>query len=104
MKLSCVYRLALGLLWIGTAGCGSSARTGPEPEVSLATSSEAQAQFRVLREQWVSSALDARVGLERPLTRFVQRYPNDPQGRWARIYLAWISLQRGERELAERWL
>ncbi len=104
MKLFSASRLALGLLWVGMAGCGSSARTGPQPEVSLATSAEAQAQFRALREQWVSSALDARVGLERPLTRFVQRYPNDPQGRWARIYLAWISLQRGERELAERWL
>jgi hypothetical protein len=86
------------------ASCGSAARAGPEPELALASSAEAQAQFRGLREQWVSTPLDARVGLERPLTSFVQQHPSDPQGRWARIYLAWLSLQRSKIDLAERWL
>ena len=52
----------------------------------------------------MSAPLDARVGLQSELTTFVQSYPTDPQGRWARIYLAWIALQRGELELSERWL
>lgn len=95
---------ALTLLASGLLGCGSATHTGPEPEVSLADSAEAQAQFRALRAQWISTPLDARVGLESPLTSFVQHYPTDPQGRWARIYLAWISLQRGDPTLARRWL
>jgi hypothetical protein len=91
-------------LAIGSLHCASRQQTGPEPEVALARNAEAQARFRALREQWVSSPLDARVALERPLTEFVQRYPSDPQGRWVRIYLAWISLQKGDLDVAARWL
>lgn len=96
--------LAAALLGGSLLDCGSSQRTGPEPVVALATSAEAQARFRALRLQWVSSPLDTRVALERPLTDFVQRYPTDPQGRWVRIYLAWISVQRHRLDEAERWL
>jgi hypothetical protein len=96
--------LAAALLGASLVGCGSSQRTGPEPEVALASSPEAQARFRSLRQQWVSSPLDARVALERSLTDFVQRYPSDPQGRWVRIYLGWISVQRGRLDDAARWL
>src|SRR5690606_32254178 len=85
-------------------GCGSGQRAGPEPEVALASSPEAQATFRGLRQRWVSSPLDARAALERPLTRFVQRFPTDPQGRWARLYLAWLNVQRGDLAVAQRWL
>lgn len=98
------FQLAAGCFWLALAGCGSAASTGPQPEASLAGSAEAQAHFRAVREQWVSSPLDARAGLQPALTAFVQRYPQDAQGRWARIYLAWIALQRGELELSERWL
>lgn len=109
-------RRGLGVAWLGAAllgalsggpalvACGPSQRTGPQPEAALARSAEAQARFRALREQWVSSPLDARVALERSFTDFVQRYPTDPQGRWVRLYLAWISLQRGKLDDAERWL
>ena len=97
--------LALGLSCLcGSLSCGSANRAGLGPDVSLASSVEAQSMFRTLREQWTSTAPDARIGLERPLTHFIQRFPEDPQGRWARIYLAWIALQRGDLELAERWL
>jgi hypothetical protein len=97
-------RVGWVVLGLGFLHCGSSQHAGPEPELALATNAEAQARFRALRQQWVSSPLDARVALERSLTDFVQRYPTDPQGRWVRIYLAWISLQRGKLEDAERWL
>lgn len=98
------------LLWLSFAlpavyaGCGSSSGAGPEPEVSLASSAAAQSEFRELRQQWAATPLDARTKLERPLTQFVQAHPMDPQGRLARIYLAWISIQRGELDVAERWL
>ncbi|HTV24281.1 MAG TPA: hypothetical protein VMG12_36565, partial [Polyangiaceae bacterium] len=94
---------ALAALGLGLH-CGSSQHAGPEPEVALASSADAQARFRELRQLWVSSPLDARVALERSLTDFIQRYPTDPQGRWVRIYLAWISVQRGKLDDAERWL
>ncbi|HEU4582365.1 MAG TPA: hypothetical protein VFS67_29110 [Polyangiaceae bacterium] len=85
-------------------GCGANKRTGLGPEVALASSPEAQAQFRALREQWTSTPPDARVGLERAFTSFIQRFPDDPEGRWIRIYLAWIALARGDLPLSERWL
>jgi len=98
------WALAAALLALLAPGCGSGQAAGPEPEVALASSPEAQSRFRVLREQWVSSPLDARPALERALTDFVQRYPSDPRGRWARLYLAWINVQRGKLDDAERWL
>lgn len=85
-------------------GCASRQEAGPEPELALAGSAEAQARFRSLHEAWVSTPLDARAGLERRLTEFVQRYPTDPQGRWVRIYLAWIAIQQKRLDIAERWL
>jgi hypothetical protein len=96
--------LTAALLTASLVDCGGSQGTGPEPEVALANSSAAQARFRTLRQRWVSSPLDSRVALERPLTDFIQRYPTDPQGRWVRIYLAWISVQRGRLDDAARWL
>src|SRR5688572_19832209 len=84
--------------------CGSATRAGPEPEASLASSEEAQSEFRSLREQWVGTPLDARASLEPQLTRFVQRHPSDHQGRWVRLYLAWIARERNDLTLAERWL
>jgi hypothetical protein len=98
------FWLTAGLLAASALHCGSSQRSGPEPEVALAASAEAQARFRNLRQQWVSSPLDARVALERRFTDFIQRYPTDPQGRWVRIYLAWISIQRRRLDDAKRWL
>ncbi|MEY2929409.1 MAG: hypothetical protein RL033_158 [Pseudomonadota bacterium] len=89
---------------LGAAACASGARAGLGPEASLASSSEAQAQFRALREQWVNTAPEARGGLERAFTSFIQRFPEDPQGRWVRIYLAWLALARADLPLAERWL
>jgi hypothetical protein len=86
------------------SGCAARQETGPEPELALASSAEAQARFRALREAWVSTPLDARTGLERRLTAFVQRYPTDPQGRWVRIYLAWIAIAQKRLDIAERWL
>jgi hypothetical protein len=107
MAPSLTFRpLALGCILLGLSllHCGSGQHTGPEPEVALASNAAAQARFRALRQQWVSSPLDARVALEQSLTDFVQRYPTDAQGRWVRIYLAWISLQRNALDDAERWL
>ncbi|HKO95331.1 MAG TPA: hypothetical protein VJU61_29445, partial [Polyangiaceae bacterium] len=100
-----LWGFSLGITCLGASvGCGSATSVGPGPDVSLASSVEAQAQFRLLKEQWTSAPPDARIDLERPLTGFIQRFPDDPQGRWVRIYLAWIALQRGDLELAERWL
>ncbi len=101
LRSLCLAVLLGVLAWL--SACGSSSQAGPEPEVALASSERAQSEFRELRQRWVMTPLDARVGLERPLTSFVQEHPTDPQGRLARIYLAWISLQRGQLELAERW-
>ena len=80
--------LALGLSCLGGGlSCGSANRAGLGPDVSLASSVEAQSMFRTLREQWTSTAPDARIGLERPLTTFIQRFPQDSRAPQARIFM-----------------
>ncbi len=90
----------LAVVLAASQGCSSATRAGLGPEVSLASSAEAQAQFRALREQWTDTPPDARGGLERACINFIQRFPDDPQGRWVRIYLAWIALSRADLELS----
>ncbi|HVZ35039.1 MAG TPA: hypothetical protein VG963_21585, partial [Polyangiaceae bacterium] len=103
MRRAAPFQLVCGLGWALCLSCGAR-HTGLRPEAALASSAGAQAEFRLLHERWTSTAPDSRPELERELTRFIQRYPEDPEGRWVRIYLAWIRLQLGDIPLAERWL
>jgi hypothetical protein len=86
------------------AACSSASTAGPRPEAALADSRQAQESFRGLRERWVAMAPGARAGLEPELIAFVQAHPTDPKSRLARLYLAWISLRRGDEANAQRWL
>lgn len=104
MRLAPRSRLIWGLSGLICLSCGGHRHAGLRPETALASSPAAQSEFRVLRERWTNTAPDDRRELESELTRFIQRYPDDPQGRWVRIYLAWIRVQLGDIPLAERWL
>lgn len=93
-----------GLLALALAGCSASTTAGPKPEATLADSHAAQEAFRGLHERWVATAPGARSGLEGELIAFVQTYPTDPKSRLARLYLAWLTLRRGDEVDAQRWL
>jgi hypothetical protein len=85
-------------------GCSASATSGPKPEATLADSHAAQEAFRGLHERWVATAPGARTGLEGELIAFVQTHPTDPKSRLARLYLAWLTLRRGDEVDSQRWL
>lgn len=84
--------------------CGSSQRTGPRPEASLATSPEAQREFRALRETWIATAPGSRGSLAPELLAFVNQHPNEAPSQRARLYLAWLSLREDRPDEARRWL
>src|SRR5690606_27613312 len=57
-----------------------------------------------LEEAWEASSVPERAELETRLAAFVRRYPNDPGTHRARVLLAWVQLERGQLDEAERSL
>lgn len=84
--------------------CSRSNSALPSPTPSLADSRSSQDAFRLVEVQWLASAPADRGSLEVPLTLFVQAYPTDGHSRRARLYLAWLNLQKQDIGTAERWL
>lgn len=89
--------LAVALLLV--PGCGGD-RKGEGPHASLASASDAQAQFRALRARFFDSGAAGRVALIPDLRAFVERFPDDPRKDDVRVYLGWAYLELGERERA----
>jgi hypothetical protein len=77
-------------------GCGSEGRLGTQPASSLASSPAAQREFRELHRSWLSAGPADRAKLEPRVRNFLERHGGDPRARLARLYLAWILIQRGE--------
>ncbi len=77
-------------------GCGGSGAAGDKPEAALAETLAAQREFRALHRRWVTASDAGRRRLEQPLSSFVARHPEDDRARVARVYLAWILIQRGK--------
>ncbi|HEY3497857.1 MAG TPA: hypothetical protein VGK73_24330 [Polyangiaceae bacterium] len=89
---------ALALL-LFVAGCGGD-RRHDGPGVSLASASDAQAEFRALRARFFDGGPAGRVALIPRLREFVERFPEDPRKDDVRVYLGWAYLELGERERA----
>jgi branched-chain amino acid transport system substrate-binding protein len=98
----CLAALAVG----GLATCRHPQPAEPAPQPALADSREAQRDFRSIVGRWLEASPETRGALEQPLRDFIRRYPSDDLGRPARVYLAWILIQRKEltaaRELVAR--
>ncbi len=92
------------LLFSGLLGsCGGRQSDLPQPEATLSDSKAAQHDFRALARRWMAAGPGpARAKLERPLQAFLQRYPDDPRSALVRIYLAWIRIQQGKLEDAQK--
>lgn len=86
--------------------CGPGlAESGPPPAPALADSGSAQRAFRTLRERWHAAAPEEQTRLIAEFREFLATYPEDDQVRLARVYLAWLLVNKGAlpeaRELIE---
>jgi hypothetical protein len=92
-RRSQAYALVLTTLFVA---CGASSSSPDAPEPGLAVSRAAQHEFRDLRNRFILASPAARAELAPAFERFIERHRDDPRGRVARLYLAWIYIRRGE--------
>jgi len=85
-----------------TQGCGGRSGAESAPAAALAGSRSTQEAFRPLKQQFISSNRARRALLEANLNWFVTSYPKDGQVPLAKVYLALISVDRGDLERAQR--
>jgi len=90
----CRSRLGWLPLLLLVLSCGDHQAPVSAPKPVLSDSRAAQREFRPLEQRWRRGDREERAGLERPLRDFIRRYPADDQSRLARVYLAWILMQR----------
>lgn len=94
--------LAAGALALLLGGCAADTKGDAQPRTALATSAEAQLEFRSLQQRWLAER--DRSALEAPLAEFLMRHAGDPREALARVYLAWIYLDSGRLDRAEQVL
>lgn len=82
------------LVVLAAVGCGGSSASG-RPQANVAASVAAQREFREIHRRWTTSTPADRPRLGPALEAFAKRHPEDRRARRARIYLAWIHVQRG---------
>lgn len=75
--------------------CGGAGAGELAPQANVAESLAAQRAFREVHRLWTSSRPADRGRLEPELRRFLEQYPSDRRTRVARVYLAWLYVQRG---------
>jgi hypothetical protein len=80
----------------------SCSRSGKDPvlEASVAETRAAQAEFRALHRDWFALHAASRGRLQPRLEAFLKQHPDDRRARVARVYLAWIEVQRGNLDRA----
>ncbi len=76
-------------------GCGGGNKDPNAPDPALATSLDAQRDFRELQLEWLNAADGKRTTLEPDLRRYLAKYPQEPKSRVARVYLAWVLVEQG---------
>jgi hypothetical protein len=84
--------------------CHSSKTTEAPPQAALAGSRTAQEIFRPLKQRFVGTPADKRAALEPNLTWFIEAYPKDGNAALARVYLAFIAVDKGDVARARRLL
>jgi hypothetical protein len=76
--------------------CHSSKTTEAPPQAALAGSRTAQETFRPLKQRFVGSTAEKRAALEPNLTSFIDAHPKDGNVALARVYLAFIAVDKGD--------
>lgn len=85
----------LAVVVASVASCGGSGTSDLAPQASVAESPGAQRDFRELHRLWTSSRPSERARLGPALVSFLEKHPRDRRARVARVYLAWLHVQRG---------
>lgn len=82
--------------------CASCSHSGKDPmlQASVAETRAAQAEFRALHRDWFALQPPSRGRLQPRIEAFLKRHPEDRRARVARVYLAWIEVQRGNLDRA----
>jgi hypothetical protein len=93
---------ALALALAAGAGACRSHRAELAPQATLAGSRSAQEIFRPIKQRFTSSNAAERARLEPNLTWFVQAFPRDGNTPLARIYLAFIAIDKGNAARARK--
>ena len=82
--------------------CRASGTAEAPPQALLAKSRSAQEIFRPIKQRFVGSSAAQREQLEPNLTWFVEAFPKDGYTPLAKIYLAFIAVDRGDLARARR--
>ncbi|MCE7894475.1 MAG: hypothetical protein DYH12_33035 [Sorangiineae bacterium PRO1] len=80
---------------LGLAACGGGSSGELMPQANVAESLGAQRDFRDIHRLWTSSRPADRARLEPAIVSFLDAHSRDRRARTARVYLAWLYVQRG---------
>jgi hypothetical protein len=92
---------AAALIAVGACAGGAS---GPKPVPALASSPQAAAAFKQIREAWDEPDRTSPAALRELLESFLPRFPNDGLVPLARVYLALLAMQQHDVATADRQL
>jgi hypothetical protein len=84
------------------SACAGGNGSDRGPQATVAESLAAQRDFREIYRRWAAGRPTDRGRLEPLLVDFLRRHPGDRRVRMARVYLAWVYVQRGELGAARR--
>ncbi len=78
---------------LGAVGCGGSHAATNRPVPSLASTPEAQRDFRILRENWRTLSVAERDKLVPSLRAYLESHPDDGRAPLVRVYLALVLME-----------
>jgi hypothetical protein len=84
------------MLLLGGLACSGSGPAREPSWVPLASSKEAQEQFRPLQKSWATGSREQRLLLEPKLLVFQKRFGDDELSRAADALIGWARLERGD--------
>lgn len=84
------------VLALANVGCGGGSSDANQPQAALATTLQAQREFRAIQERWLDEGEGKRGQLAPDLRQFLRQYPQEPKSRLARAYLAWLMVEQGQ--------
>lgn len=82
--------------------CASGGPSGDRPRAALAETRDAQTAYREIRRLWFGADASARRRLEQPIKEFLARHGDDARAPSVQTYLAWIYVDKGELDEAQK--
>jgi hypothetical protein len=95
---------ALAAAIASAIACGGGQRVRERPTPTVATSAGASYEMAEIEAAWQNPTPEGRLATKDRLERFIQRFPQDGATPLARVYLALLDLDAGDRKGAETQL